>query len=90
MTVTVVDAPAASAAVVPPELAKTAEAISGTPESVSCAVAVCAPTLRTVKTVANACACGTPPKASARLLTSPVAIGVVVPGCTTVPDVTEK
>ena len=43
-----------------------------------------------MKTVAKTSVCGTAPNASASVFTSPDAIGVVVPGCTAVPAVTEK
>jgi hypothetical protein len=79
VTDSVVDAPAASVAVVEPEEANATEAISGTEERLIVAVCVDALTFLIVKTFVNVRAEGTTPNDRERESTLPEAIGVLVP-----------
>jgi hypothetical protein len=79
VTESVVDAPAASVAVVEPEEAKATEAISGAEERLIVAVCVEALTFLIVKTFVNVRADGTVPNASESESTLPEAIAVLVP-----------
>ena len=90
VTVTVVDAPAASVAEPEPLEAKTTELTCATFESVSVAVCVEPLTFVTRNTVVNVRAEGTVPKSRERLSTLPLATAVDVPGCTALPGTTEK
>jgi hypothetical protein len=90
VTDSVVDAPAASVAVVEPEEAKATFEISGTEERLI--VAVCADelTFLIVNTLVNVRAEGTVPNERESESTLPEAIGVLVPAWTAEPGVTEK
>jgi hypothetical protein len=90
VTVTVVEAPAASVTVPAPLDAKTAELTSGTDETVNAAVCEEPETFVTRKTFVNVRAEGTRPKSTVSASTFPLATGVEVPGCTALPGVTEK
>jgi len=79
VTESVVDAPAASVAVVEPDDANATETICGTEDSVSVAVAVELLTFLIVKTLVKVRADGTVPNASESESTFPDAIGVLVP-----------
>ena len=80
VTVSVVDAPAASVAVVELEEAKTAEAICGAPDRLEVAVCAEPETLVMRKTEVIVRAEGIVPNASERVSTSPPAMLVDVPG----------
>ena len=85
---TLVEAPAARVADVPPLDAKATDETCAGGDGVRTAVRVCALTFLTVKTLVNVRADGTRPNARARVSTSPVAIGVDVPTCTALPGAT--
>ena len=90
VTVTVVEAPAASVALVVPVLAKSAETTWAGPLRVSTAVRLWVEMFLTVNTLVNARAEGTRENASASVSTFPVATGMEVPAWTAVPGVTWK
>jgi hypothetical protein len=90
VTVSVVEAPAASVALPLPLEAKTAAATCGTDESVSVAVLLALLTFVIRKTLEKVRAEGTVPRSIERPSTFPAATAVAVPGCTSVPGETEK
>src|SRR6185312_4211965 len=90
VTLSVVDAPAANVAVVPPLEANTAEETCGTDESESVAVFVAPLTFVIRKTLGKVRADGTVPRSIERPSTLPLATAVPVPGWTSVPAETEK
>jgi hypothetical protein len=90
VTVSVVEAPAARVAEVPPLDAKTAEDTCGTDESARIAVRLALLTFVILKTLENVRAEGTVPRSIERLSTLPLATAFDVPGWTSVPGETEK
>jgi hypothetical protein len=90
VTVSVVDAPAASVAEVPPLDAKTAELTCGTEERERVAVLLALLTFVILKTLEKVRAEGTVPRSIERPSTLPLATAVELPGWTSVPGETEK
>jgi hypothetical protein len=90
VTETVVEAPAASVAVVVPEEANCTDTIWAGSDGVRTAVALELPTLVTRKTLVKVRAEGTVPKSSESESTLPLATGVAVPAWTAPAAATEK
>jgi hypothetical protein len=90
VTLSVVDAPAASVTEVDPDDANTAEEICETPARASVAVCVDPDTFVILKTDVNVRADGTVPNESESESTLPLAIAAEVPACTADPGATEK